>query len=86
MKKTEISGDLKDPIGPARLYGEVKAQRNSQLVRDTILDLKARTATAKTAVTPLLIGQADANLAPPIDLTGARRSAQPEIGCYEYLP
>jgi hypothetical protein len=50
MKKTEISGDLKDPIGPAHLYGAVKAQRNSQLVRDTIFDLKARTATAKTAV------------------------------------
>lgn len=51
MKKTESHGDLIDPLGPARLSGAVKAQQNSQLVWDTITDLKARTATAKTAVT-----------------------------------
>jgi hypothetical protein len=53
MKKTEIRGDLRDPLGPAHLTGVVKAQRNSQLVRDTITDLKARTAGARTTVSAL---------------------------------
>ncbi len=39
-----------------------------------------------TASSLLLIGRADAALAPPLDLDGRRRSPQPEIGCYEYLP
>jgi hypothetical protein len=51
MKKTESHGDLRDPLGPARLTGTVKAQQNSQFVRDTLEDLKSQTATAKTAVT-----------------------------------
>jgi hypothetical protein len=50
MRKNAVRGDLKDPVGPAQLKGTVKAQRNSQLVRDTIADLKAQTATARTTV------------------------------------
>src|SRR2546421_4401862 len=53
MKKTEIRGDLRDPLGPAHLTGVVKAQRNSQFVRETIIDLKARTASARTTVSAL---------------------------------
>jgi hypothetical protein len=50
MRKNAIRGDLKDPMGPSQLKGSVKAQRNSQLVRETIADLKAQTASAKTAI------------------------------------
>jgi hypothetical protein len=50
MKKTESHGDLRDPLGPAKLTGKVKALQNSQIVRDTLEDLKSQTATAKTAV------------------------------------
>jgi len=51
MKQTENHGDLlRDPLGPARLTGAVKAQQNSQIVRDTLEDLKSQTATAKMAV------------------------------------
>lgn len=50
MKKTEIRGDLQDPIGPSRLKGEVKAKRNNQFVKDTLADLKAATQGTRTAV------------------------------------
>lgn len=50
MRKNAVRGDLKDPMGPSQLKGTVKAQRNSQLVRDTIADLKVQTASAKTTV------------------------------------
>jgi hypothetical protein len=49
MKKAESTG-LADPIGPALLQGKVKAQRNTQLVRDTLADLKSRTTPPATAV------------------------------------
>jgi hypothetical protein len=49
MKKAESTG-LADPLGPALLVGKVKAQRNTQLVRDTLADLKSRTTTPPTAV------------------------------------
>jgi hypothetical protein len=50
MKKTDLRGDLKDPLGPSRLSGTVKAKRNSQFVRSTLSDLRAQMATFKTAV------------------------------------
>jgi hypothetical protein len=50
MKKTDVRGDLKDPLGPSHLYGTVKAQRNSTFVRSTLSDLRAQMATFKTAV------------------------------------
>jgi hypothetical protein len=49
MKKAESTG-LADPLGPALLQGKVKAQRNSQLVRDTLADLKSHTTVPPTAV------------------------------------
>jgi hypothetical protein len=49
MKKAESTG-LADPLGPALLRGKVKAQRNSQLVRDALADLKSRTTAPTTAV------------------------------------
>jgi hypothetical protein len=49
MKKAESTG-LADPIGPSLLQGKVKAQRNTQFVRDTLADLKSRTTPAATAV------------------------------------
>jgi hypothetical protein len=49
MKKAESTG-LADPLGPALLAGKVKAQRNAQLVRDTLADLKSRTTAPSTAV------------------------------------
>jgi hypothetical protein len=48
MKVASVQGDLQDPIGPSRLNGTVKAQRNSQLVRDTIADLRAQSKPAAT--------------------------------------
>ena len=48
MKKTDLRGDLKDPLGPSRLTGKVKAQRNGPLVRSTLSDLKAQMATFRT--------------------------------------
>ena len=51
MKKTDGVTALTDPLGPANLTGKVRAQRNTQLVRDTLADLKAQlTPTATTAV------------------------------------
>jgi hypothetical protein len=50
MKKTDLRGDLKDPLGPSHLAGNVKAQRNSSFVRSTLSDLRAQMATFKTAV------------------------------------
>jgi hypothetical protein len=49
MKKIDLRGDLKDPLGPSRLSGTVKAQRNSPLVRSTLSDLKAQMATFRPA-------------------------------------
>lgn len=50
MKMTQARGDLQDPFGMTKLIGTVKAQRNGQFVRDTLTDLKAQTAGAKTVV------------------------------------
>ena len=51
MKKTDTPSALTDPLGPANLKGKVRAQRNPQLVRDTLADLKSQlTPTATTAV------------------------------------
>jgi hypothetical protein len=54
----------------------------SDVVGDPLLSADFR----PTAGSSLLIGRADAELAPQIDLSGARRDAQPDIGCYEYMP
>jgi hypothetical protein len=54
----------------------------SDVVADPLLSADFR----PTAGSSLLIGRADAELAPQIDLSGARRDAQPDIGCYEYMP
>jgi hypothetical protein len=48
MKKTDLRGDLIDPLGPSRLAGTVKAQRNGPLVRATLSDIKAQMATFRT--------------------------------------
>jgi len=48
MKKTDLRGDLIDPLGPSRLAGTIKAQRNSPLVRSTLSDIKAQMATFRT--------------------------------------
>jgi hypothetical protein len=50
MKKTDTTTGLTDPLGPANLKGKVRAQRNPQLVRDTLADLKAQLALPQTAV------------------------------------
>jgi hypothetical protein len=50
MKMTQARGDLQDPFGLTKLIGTVKAQRNSQFVRDTMSDIRAQTAGAKTVV------------------------------------
>ena len=51
MKKTDGVTALTDPLGPANLKGKVRAQRNPQLVRDTLADLKSQlTPTPNTAV------------------------------------
>ena len=50
MRKADAKGDLRDPLGPAQLKGKINAHRNSQLVKDTIADLKAQTTGARTAV------------------------------------
>jgi hypothetical protein len=43
MKKADATSGLQDPFGPAQLAGTFNAQRNSQLVRDTLADLRAQT-------------------------------------------
>jgi hypothetical protein len=53
MKQTQVTSGLKDPLGPAKLHGTIKAQRNSQIVRDTLADLKAQTAGARTTVSQI---------------------------------
>jgi hypothetical protein len=53
MKKTEIRGDMQDPIGPALLRGTVKAKPNAQFVRDTLAGLKARAIATPTAVSEI---------------------------------
>lgn len=50
MKKTDAVSTLNDPLGPANLKGKVRAQRNPQLVRATLADLKSQLATPQTAV------------------------------------
>jgi len=50
IRMSELNGDLRDPIGPARLTGTVKATRNSEYVRGLLADLRAQTAGQKTAV------------------------------------
>jgi len=42
MKKTQLLGGMKDPLGPSHLNGVVKAEHNAQIVRDVLADLKAR--------------------------------------------
>jgi hypothetical protein len=42
MKKADSATGLTDPLGPANLKGKVRAQRNPQLVRDTLADLKSQ--------------------------------------------
>jgi hypothetical protein len=53
MRKMEVRGGLQDPLGPAHLRGTITAQRNSQFVRDTLADLRARMRVTKTAVTSI---------------------------------
>jgi hypothetical protein len=53
MKKTQAHGGLKDPLGPSRLNGDIKATRNNQLVEDTLADLKTRTMAGKVALSQL---------------------------------
>jgi hypothetical protein len=50
IKMSEISGAMRDPIGPAKLYGTIKATRNSEYVRGLLADLKAQNAPQPTAV------------------------------------
>ena len=50
MKKTQIRGSLKDPLGPSHLSGVVKAEQNTQLVRDLLADLKARNSSGSVAL------------------------------------
>ncbi len=42
MKKSEIRGQMKDPIGPATLSGVVKAQRNNTVVKNLLGDVKTQ--------------------------------------------
>jgi len=50
MKKTQVQGGLKDPLGPSHLNGVVQAEHNPQFVRDILADLKARNATKSVAM------------------------------------
>lgn len=58
MKKTDLRGDLQDPLGPSRLTGTVKAQRNSTLVRSTLGDLKAQMATFRSPAAAAAVSEA----------------------------
>ncbi len=61
---------------------EGSACTSSDALGDPVLSSSHR----PTAGSLLLIGRANARLAPPRDLVGRLRSTQPEIGCFEYVP
>jgi len=51
LKRNErVTGDLRDPFGPAHFSGVIKAQRNGQIVRETVADMKSLSETGKIAV------------------------------------
>ena len=51
MRKTDATGELNDPIGPARLVGKVSAQPNREAVANVLAELKAQMVGSKPVVT-----------------------------------
>jgi hypothetical protein len=50
MRKTDGTGELNDPIGPARLVGKVTAQNNREAVDSVLAELKTQVNAAKPVV------------------------------------
>ncbi|HYE19332.1 MAG TPA: hypothetical protein VEA69_12860 [Tepidisphaeraceae bacterium] len=50
MRKTEGTGELNDPIGPARLVGKISAQNNREAVDSVLAELKTQMTVAKPVV------------------------------------
>jgi hypothetical protein len=48
IRMSEMSPAMRDPIGPAKLSGTIKATRNTEYVRGLLADLRAQTASETT--------------------------------------